>query len=31
MILFIIGVVILIVAIASFGWISCLPKTNKYG
>lgn len=31
MILFIIGVVILIIAIASFGWISCLPKTNKYG
>lgn len=31
MILFIIGVVILIVAIASFGWINCLPKTNKYG
>lgn len=31
MILFIIGVVILIVAIASFVWISCLPKTNKYG
>lgn len=31
MILFIIGVVILIVAIAFFGWISCLPKTNKYG
>ena len=31
MILFIIGVVILIVTIASFGWISCLPKTNKYG
>lgn len=31
MILFIIGVVILIVAIVAFGWISCLPKTNKYG
>lgn len=31
MILFIIGVVILIVTIASFGWISCLPKINKYG
>lgn len=31
MILFIIGVVILIVTIAFFRWISCLPKTNKYG